>query len=195
MDYFKDIKGMVDGLFGLNKGEWVKRKNLSPETIETCDGEAKEDTKTKTCAKCVALNQTVFKNDNKPDYYHYNCKCEEEPYDLIDITQDFPLKKVTDYLFVNKDKKAMMNSMGYFIEDSEYIYRFLQQVIRDEFLKGNYKLQVLDIHGQHITIYLNIKGVRDHKNENFKCHIGCVAWPYGKIKVATPLIQDKKEIA
>ena len=89
----------------------------------------------------------------------------------------------------------MMHSMGYQIEDSEYIYRFLQQVIRDEFLKGNYKLQVLDIHGQHITIYLNIKGVRDHKNENFKCHIGGIAWPYGKIKVATPLIQDKKEIA
>lgn len=195
MEYFKDIKGMVDGLFGLNNGEWVKRKNLSPETIETCDGEAKEDTKTKTCAICVALNQTVFKNDNKPDYYHYNCKCEEEPYDLINITQDFPMKKVTNYLFVNKDKKAMMNSMGYFIEDSEYIYRFLQQVVREEFLKGNYKLKDLNQNGQHLEINFKINGARDHQHEIFKCHIGCVAWPYGKIKVATPIIQDKKEIA
>ena len=195
MDYFKDIKGMVDGLFGLNKGEWIKRKNLSPETIETRNGEAKEDTKTKTCAICVALNQTVFKNDNKPDFYHYNCKCEEEPYDLIDITQDFPLKKVTDYLFVNKDKKAMMHSMGYQIEDSEYIYRFLQQIVKDEFLKGNYKLKDLNQNGQHLEINFKINGARDHQHEIFKCHIGCVAWPYGKIKVATPLIQDKKEIA
>ena len=36
----------------------------------------------------------------------------------------------------------------------------------------------------------NIKGKRDHDKESFNCHIGCVAWPYGKIKIATPLLLD-----
>ena len=27
-------------------------------------------------------------------------------------------------------------------------------------------------------------------NENFSCHTGCIAYPYGKIKIATPLIKD-----
>ena len=45
-------------------------ESVSPENIETCNGVAVGDEKTRTCALCVALNDTVFRNDNKPIYYH-----------------------------------------------------------------------------------------------------------------------------
>ena len=35
-----------------------------------------------------------------------------------------------------------------------------------------------------------LNGKRDHSGEEFNCHVGCVAWPFGKIKIATPLIKD-----
>ena len=51
-------------------------------------------------------------------------------------------------------------------------------------------LQILNENGQHFTVHFLLKGKRDHINEKFNCHVGCVAWPFGKIKVATPLIKD-----
>ena len=35
-----------------------------------------------------------------------------------------------------------------------------------------------------------LNGKRDHAGEKFNCHVGCVAWPFGKIKIATPLLKD-----
>lgn len=192
MGIFDGIKEVLDNLCGINGTVWVKRQNDSLETIESCNGQAKEDKKTHTCALCVALNHTVFRNDNKPDYCHINCKCKNEEYRLTDITEDFPTEKITNYLFVDKEKHKMMRAMGYRKEDAEFIHELLSRTIRTEFMKGNYKLGLLNRNGQHFEIKFNLNGARDHTGEIFGCHIGCVAWPYGKIKVATPLIQDKK---
>lgn len=85
---------------------FVIRENISPENIETCNGVAVKDDKTRTCTLCVALNDTVFRNDNKPIYYHPYCKCKNKKYELTEVV------------------------------------------------------------------------------------VGCVAWPFGKIKIATPLIKD-----
>ena len=58
----------VESSFRFGRREVVIRINDSPENIETCEGNAVEDKTTRTCALCVALNDTVFKNDNKPAY-------------------------------------------------------------------------------------------------------------------------------
>lgn len=190
MSVFDEIKEILLNLFGINGDVFVKRKNISHETLETCNGLAYNDEKTKTCALCVALNQTVFHNYNKPEYYHLRCKCKNEKYNLIDIEEDFPIDKITKYLFVDVNKQKMMQSMGYNINDSEEIYNIIYNVLQKEFLNKNYKLGILDIRGQHFSINFTLKGKNDHLNENFSCHNGCIAYPYGKIKVATPLIKD-----
>ena len=187
---FENVQWILNNIFGNSGDGFVIRENESSEDIETCDGVAVYDEKTRTCALCVALNRTVFRNNNKPEYYHPNCKCENEEYELKKVTFDFPLRKVTQYLFVNENKKAMMRKMGYTAEDAQEIYDIIEREVENRFLLGNYVLKVLNENGQHFSVNIILNGKRDHMREKFKCHIGCVAWPYGKIKIATPLVQD-----
>ena len=72
---FENINWMVSNIFAASNDDFVIRENESPEDIETSSGVAATDENTRTCALCVALNNTVFRNDNKPEYYHPHCKC------------------------------------------------------------------------------------------------------------------------
>ncbi len=66
----------------------------------------------------------------------------------------------------------------------------LSAVIKKQYEEGQYKLGTLDNKGQRVQIDTIILGKRDHAGEMHKCHMGCVLWPYGKIRVTTPLIVD-----
>ena len=118
---FENIRWILDNIFGISGNGFVIRENISPENIETFNGVAVGDEKTRTCALCVALNYTVFRNDNKPNYYHPYCKCKNKKYELKRVEFDFPIQKITGYLFANEDKKAMMRTMGYIIEDAKLL--------------------------------------------------------------------------
>lgn len=98
---FESIRWILDIIFGISGNGFVIRENVSPENIETCNGVAVGDEKTRTCALCVALNDTVFRNDNKPIYYHPYCKCKNKKYELKQVEFAFPIQKITGYLFVN----------------------------------------------------------------------------------------------
>ena len=183
---FEQIRWILDNMLGLNGDVFTIRKNVSPENIETCNGTAVEDETTRTCALCVALNDTVFKNDNKPEYYHPNCKCKIKEYNLQEVKLDFPLKKITEYLFVKPDKRAIMESMGYYPEDAEYIYNLMVQNAKDKFLKGDYSLGLLNDKGQKVNIVLEIKGKGIKKGKTYKIKTGWTAWPYGCLHNNTP---------
>ena len=114
------------------------RSSTSDKTIESCNGLAIKDELTNTCALCVALNKTVFKNNNKPEYYHPNCKCKNESYNLTTVTFDFSMRKIREYLFVNENKKAIMLSMGYDITDAEELYHIMMEGARKKYLQGEY---------------------------------------------------------
>ena len=187
---FENIKEILNNILGVSGNGFVIRENVSSENIETCNGVSINDDKTRTCFLCVALNDTVFRNNNKPEYYHPNCKCGIKKYELTEPSFDFPLKKITHYLFVNENKKAMMRTMGYIAEDSQELYNVIQTKIGHKFLAGDYFLKELNEHGQHFTVNIILDGKRDHLNEKFNCRVGCVAWPYGKIKIATPLLKE-----
>ena len=58
---FESIRWILDNIFGISGNGFVIRENISPENIETCNGVAVKDERTRTCALCVALNDTVFK--------------------------------------------------------------------------------------------------------------------------------------
>ena len=124
--------------------------------MESCNGETTDDFSTNTCKLCVALNDTIFRNNNKPLYYHMKCKCRNLKTELYNA----------DLIFQN---------------------------VRNEFLNNKYILGTLNNHGQHFEIRYSILGKLDKMNKKYLCHTGCIAYPNGKIKIATPLILDKEE--
>ena len=169
---------------------WVRRRNLSPLNIENCNGEARRDEKTRTCEICVALNETVFRNTNKPDFKHPHCKCEIEKVNLNNVTLNFPMEKLTGYLFVNESKSAMMRSIGFYPQNAETLYEIISENVKKEFLSNRYTLKKLDKYGQKAQVDYLIQGLNDHTGQIFSCHTGCTIWPNGKIKVTTPIIKD-----
>ena len=99
------------------------------------------------------------------------------------------MRKITDYLFIDKNKSRMIKSMGYYPEDAQYLYDYVSLNVKKEFVKGNYILKNLNKNGQHFQINYDINGKREHANETFQCYAGCIAYPNGKIKIATALVK------
>lgn len=95
MDIFDDQFKKKVATF-LKEGDgWRQRQNDSMLDIEVCGGTAVADPFTHTCEICVAINRTIFKNNNKPDeLQHPFCKCEQIPTELNEIVLDFPMKKI-----------------------------------------------------------------------------------------------------
>ncbi len=111
---------------------WVIRNNISTWNIENCDGVAINDIKTNTCALCVAANKTAYKPNNVWQLTHPNCKCHAVNGSVF-VQVDFPMSKLTNYLFVNSDKTKMMHKIGYRIEDSEELQKTLTSVIKNQY--------------------------------------------------------------
>ncbi len=88
------------------------------------------------------------------------------------------MKKITEYLFVNKDKKALMESMGYNIEDSDYIYKLISYNARNKFMMGDYELGSLSATGQKINIVVELNGKGTKSEHKYKFKTGWTAYPY-----------------
>jgi hypothetical protein len=102
------------------------------------------------------------------------------------------MDNIDRYLFLNEEKRVMMLYIGYNHSDYEEVYDLVSENIKNKFLSGNYKLQLLNAYGQRVTINFTIKGKRLKSEHTYNCHAGCVVWPNGKLKIATPLILDKE---
>ena len=172
-----------------SQGTWILRNNKSKNNIETCNGVATKDIKTNTCELCVAANKTAYRPKNVWTQTHPNCKCYNTNGN-VSVQVDFPIPKITRYLFVDENKTKMMHKIGYRLEDSEELHQTLSAVIKKQYEEGGYTIGTLDKYGQHVQIDTIIIGKRDHEGEMHQCHAGCVLWPQGKIKVATPLVVD-----
>lgn len=189
-NFFENYKDVLTNIFDTKDNGWVIRRNVSPLNIENCNGEARKDDETNTCEICVALNETIFRNTNKPDYYHPHCKCKDEKVNLHDVKLDFPMKKLTHYLFVDENKSAMMKSMGFYPQNAEKLYEIISENVKQHFLTNKYFLKTLDNHGQRICVYYTILGLNDNTGQIFNCHSACVVWPNGKLRISTPFIKD-----
>ena len=189
-----DAKGeltkIFTNLFSVNGNGFIKRESKSKIDLETCNGSAIDDEESNTCALCIALNNTVFHNTNKPNYYHLKCRCVNTKTKVENFEVIMSMEKITNYLFKNENKLKMMKSMGYSINDSSEIYNLIIAKIKKKFLSNDYILKELNIHGQHIQINYVLKGKSKHANKEFFVHTGLVVWPNGKLRVATPLIKD-----
>ncbi|MDD4275786.1 MAG: hypothetical protein WC942_08480 [Clostridia bacterium] len=186
MEIFDSIKEIFNNLFNIYGDGWVIRKNISTKNIENCNGIATSDESTNSCALCVALNDTVFKSNNKPLYYHVYCKCRNLSYNLQNVVLDFPMKKITEYLFVNPSKKMLMESMAYTIEDAQEIYDKISNYTKQQFLLGNYTLEDLGVNGQKLNIVINLYGRNEKFNKVYNFYTGWMAYPNGKLHNNTP---------
>ena len=154
------------------------------------EGVATKDIKTNTCELCVVANKTAYKPNNTWTPTHPNCKCKAVNGN-VSVQVDFPMDKL-GYLFNDENKEKMMHTAGYRVEDSEEMHQTLSAVIKKQYEEGNYKLKNLNVHGQHVQLEIIIVGKRDHTGEMFRGRTGCVLWPNGKIKVASPMMKVKK---
>ena len=139
----------------------------------------------------MALNQTIFKNNNKPEYYHPNCKCVNVACSEPNIVVHLDIRKLSKYLFVETNKSAMMRSMGYYPEDTNTLHNQIIKIIKQQFLENKYTLNKLDIYGQKVKIIYDLPGKYDHIGQNFKCYAGCTIYPNGKIKIITAVVRQK----
>lgn len=183
---FEESRWVSDNIFGIGGNGFVIRENVSPENIENCNGVARKDEKTGTCVLCVALNDTVFRNDNKPVYYHPNCKCKIKKYNLNDVRLDFPMSKINGYLFKDKAKRALMESMGYDLSYAEFVYEIIAENAKRKFLSGDYKLETLNCNGQKINIVLELEGQKDKKGRLYRFNTGWTVYPKGCLHNNTP---------
>lgn len=165
---------------------WVKRMNDSPKDIRVCEGQATEDTQTRTCALCVALNHTVFKNSNKPEYFHPHCKCEMKEVELREVTLDFPIKKITEYLLVHPSKSKLLLSWGYTMEDAQEIYDGIAENAKIQYLNGEYRLGRLDKNGQRIEMRCTLNGKKDKTGQVYSFITGWMVYPDGMLHNNTP---------
>lgn len=188
-----EIIEITKKFFNSSHSDWVQRENDSSLDIEKCNGVAVADAETRSCALCVALNRTIFKKNNMPTFTHPRCKCVFKGVYLSRVTIDFKMEKLSNYLFVNEDKYAMMRSMGYDKEDIPSLYLKIYNAVETEFLMGNYKLKNLDEYGQRIAVPFILEGKRYCLGKNYRCHVGCVVWPNGKIKITTPIVKDGEQ--
>lgn len=190
MDILEQLGNFIKLLLGIPCDCWAKRTSISTKDIEICNGKAIDDEISNTCAYCVALNKTIFKGNNLPLYKHPRCRCLWLPTKLNHVILDFPQEKITKYLLFEENKFAMMRSMGYNKENANELYKKISQEISRGFLNNQYQLKTLNENGQHIQINFVLDGKNEHSHEKFNCHTGCVVWPEGKIKIATPLLKD-----
>lgn len=93
-------------------GQWVRRNNKSLLNTEVCNGEARTDEITRTCALCVAANHTVYRANNKCEYAHTHCKCRYEPYDMDGAKVIFAREKII-YFLTDKSKKVLRTKWAF----------------------------------------------------------------------------------
>ena len=186
----------AEKLLHLSKNDanaWVKRINDSSKDIRFCKGQAAEDSVTRTCALCVALNRTIFKKNNKPEYFHPHCKCEWKQIELREVTLDFPIEKITQYLLVHPSKSKLMNSWGYTMEDAQEIYNTIAENAKNQYLNGEYTLGRLNENGQRIEIKCILNGKKDKSGQTYRFITGWMVYPNGMLHNNTPYAKANKK--
>ena len=195
MNVFKDAAEKLLALSGTGADVWVKRINDSSKDIKMCRGQATEDTQTRTCALCVALNKTIFKKNNKPEYFHPHCKCEMKEVELKKVTLDFPMRKITEYLLVHPSKSELMKSWGYTMEDAQEIYDEIAENAKMQYLNGEYRLGKFNKNGQRIEMKCTLNGKKDKAGQVYSFITGWMVYPDGMLHNNTPYARaDFKEV-
>lgn len=140
------------------------------------------------------LSGDYFPSFNMPLYpQHPHCDCM-----LFSISKptsqtvaSCALEKFIGYIFrqdKSKGKTELFESWGYTIDDSENLKSEYEKQAKQKYMSGDYSLQLLDVHGQRLTIAIELKT----KNRNVKIKTGWMMHPLGLITCATPFTGEIK---
>ena len=146
------------------------------------------------CKTCLKLDKCWFLEDNKPRLpQHFFCHCTTKPlsYSRVvnEATADSAFSKFDPYLFnrenaYSHNKQQMFESWGYTIGDAEWMQKTIERQGIEKYVRGDYKLGVLNEYGQRISIRIEIP--RKGSNEMVSFISGWNVCPNGHIQLNTP---------
>lgn len=143
----------------------------------------------KHCAKCMNINGCCFPRNNMPEYpLHPYCHCKIEPIGRIWAIAECPIEKFDAYIFDsirNGGKKALFESWGYGIMDSQWLQQEFERQAKEKYESGDFSLGKSDDYGQRINIEIELP--RKDKIGTVKFISGWMVYPNGVIKNATPM--------
>lgn len=150
------------------------------------------------CKPCTALSGCYFVKSKLPNkkaegdgLLHPHCDCKLENIAKPTVKAYCDIRKFSGYVFSNKyiinGKKVLFESLGYTIEDSEFLKTEYETQAKQKYLNGDYEIAKLNEHGQRIKIMIII----DSKTrKNIKFISGWMVHPLGLITCTTPLADD-----
>lgn len=96
------------------------------------------------------------------------------------------IDKFSKYAFIpekSRGKADFFIKIGYSIDDSEFLKSEFEKQAKEKYLNGDYALNILDEHGQRITITITLKN-SENNDRIFKT--GWMVHPLGLITCSTP---------
>ena len=153
------------------------------------------------CKSCSVLSGCFFIKSRLPKkqgagkgLLHNNCDCElikiAKPTKQIEAICD--IRKFSGYVFSEKyiknGKKTLFESLGFNIEDSQFLKEEYENQAKQKYLNGDYVIRGLDPkYGQDINIIIELISPTS-KNVSFVS--GWKVHPLGLITCNTPLADD-----
>lgn len=146
------------------------------------------------CPECLMLDGCWFLEGKAPPCPHHPfCHCTLEAIDyaivLANATVYSSYSKFDPYLF-NTDglhpngKAKLFKEWGYTVDDARWLQSELEQQAREKYISGDYRMGKLDLHGQRISITIEIPRKDSEGTVTFS-----TCWmvkPNGQLKLNTP---------
>lgn len=118
---------------------------------------------------------------------HPNCHCMVEPIGKIRVKATCALSKFDKYVFhptKNEGKKALFESWGYGIINSEWLQEEFIRQAQEKYANGDFVLGKLNAYGQRISIEITLP--RKDKIGTVTFTSGWMVYPDGVIQNTTP---------
>ena len=141
---------------------------------------------TRHCASCLNMNGCCFVKGNCPENPLHE-HCHYETIEIIEVRATSVIEKYTKYIFDdenNEGKKALFESWGFSIYDSEYLKEEIERQARLAFQCGDYILGKRNEYGQRISIVIHLN--RKDTGEEITFVTGWMSYPDGRIELNTP---------
>lgn len=146
------------------------------------------------CPECLMLDGCWFLEGKAPPCPHHPfCHCTLEAIDyaivLANATVYSSYSKFDPYLF-NTDglhpngKAKLLKEWGYTVDDARWLQSELEQQAREKYISGDYRIGKLDLHGQRISITIEIPRKDSEGTVTFST--GWMVKPNGQLKLNTP---------
>lgn len=151
------------------------------------------------CKPCTALSGCYFVKSKLPNkkakgdgLLHPHCDCQLENIAKPTVKAYCDIGKFSGYVFSDKyktnGKKALFESLGYTIEDSEFLKTEYETQAKQKYLNGDYIIRGLNPqYGQDINIVIELT---THAGRQVSIISGWKVHPLGLITCNTPLADD-----